>query len=685
MLKEIGAAAAGDRSDAVTQEASSGAAMHPLISERVSNTGVQHDRGEAPPPPAAPTAEQQKQMLEFLTGLEKMKDSNPAEFDKAMSSLLGIPEGSGAVTEAQKASSLTEMISNIKGMRDGGSGGMDTDSNINIGGKKAEQKGIYITPLPGFVIKTRNMTAESGANAAKVPRRSALDDDEDEKGQKVFINICVHEEIGAPGVKKRLDENGEEVEGMNIPMSVGAGRTGSDKSGSACLVYDIIVNQKVLDEAADDKSGKYRDFVCQLGMQCLEQKYSLQLDRRYKLPKLKYQYPNKDGEVDKQYIKDRKSSPQIEEVEADSAAASKAAQNRLKVKQEQAKAMAEAAKLAEVKLPYRFVWVQGEGWEEEGVDGPEAGLPSLSEAITRQGNEYSEPVLRLPEGEYAQYRLAFRAEVGGAQCLQAADVVVKASPYRLTVKVPRYKLVSVYVPFSIEAGRVQCHLRRRPGFTGLIDLMVVLPLDPSDWSSAADPGSKQWLMEAALKADEVQGEPSASASPYTDLDEAGDGKHVKKNNGEDDVEKSAADIYHLKARAASGGGQRKGEDMGILHQEEEEIELPEDRFHRADASSSYYISQREQAVKDKWDKADKEREERKNNPDPNVEYIDMDDFQPGGKMAATEGGVESEKGSGEGQPGTAVLDKAAGVVADKASASLEGLSLSNSMWTELLD
>jgi hypothetical protein len=89
---------------------------------------------------------------------------------------------------------------------------------------------------------------------------------------------------------------------------------------------------------------------------------------------------------------------------------------------------------------------------------------------------------------------------------------------------------------------------------------------------------------------------------------------------------------------------------------EEETEFAEDRFHRKDASSSYLINQREQARKDKWDKHEKyacnlfilskltvrtlttiviifflvtvicrEKAERAN--DPNVEYVDMDDFR----------------------------------------------------------
>jgi len=40
-------------------------------------------------------------------------------------------------------------------------------------------------------------------------------------------------------------------------------------------------------------------------------------------------------------------------------------------------------------------------------------------------------------------------------------------------------------------------------------------------------------------------------------------------------------------------------------QDVEEMELPEDRFHRKDAASSYLISQREQAKQDKWDKHEK--------------------------------------------------------------------------------
>ena len=56
---------------------------------------------------------------------------------------------------------------------------------------KFQQKGITITPIPGFTVKTKATPS----------------------GSKVFINLCTHEEIDAPSVKKKLNDKGESVEG----------------------------------------------------------------------------------------------------------------------------------------------------------------------------------------------------------------------------------------------------------------------------------------------------------------------------------------------------------------------------------------------------------------------------------------------------------------------------------------
>lgn len=110
-----------------------------------------------------------------------------------------------------------------------------------------------------------------------------------------------HNEIAEPAMKKRLDESGQEVEGLNIPMSVGPGRPCTDKAGEMCVVFDIIVSPSVLSQAKEDATGKYRDFVCQLAIQSAENKHKMPLDYRYKLPKgLKY-----IGQVQSQMIQDR--------------------------------------------------------------------------------------------------------------------------------------------------------------------------------------------------------------------------------------------------------------------------------------------------------------------------------------------------------------------------------------------
>lgn len=103
----------------------------------------------------------------------------------------------------------------------------------------------------------------------------------------------------------------------------------------------------------------------------------------------------------------------------------------------------------------------------------------------------------------------------------------------------------------------------------------------------------------------------------------------------------------------------------VLHQDV----LPEDRFHAKDSTSTFLINQREQAKKDKWSKYEKEKAERAH--DPNVEYVDMDDFKPGSRY----GGKKEE------QPEE--LRKVSQVLVE--SEVLKSTALSSTLWTELLD
>jgi len=95
---------------------------------------------------------------------------------------------------------------------------------------------------------------------------------------------------------------------LSIPVAVGPRRVGG-KSGADCVSYDTVVNDVVLEEIEKDVSGGYRDFVCQLVMEYVEQKIrkpkenggegdaSATVDKRYKLPKVRCDRRAVKGEI----------------------------------------------------------------------------------------------------------------------------------------------------------------------------------------------------------------------------------------------------------------------------------------------------------------------------------------------------------------------------------------------------
>ena len=146
-------------------------------------------------------------------------------------------------------------------------------------------------------------------------------------------------------------------------------------------------------------------------------------------------------------------------------------------------------------------------------------------------------------------------------------------------------------------------------------------------------------------------------------------------------------------------GQRKFETTADI----EEMTLPEERFHQKDIMSQHYITQRESSVDEKRKRAEEEREQNKD--DPNVEYIDFDDYRPGGKFASAEDGAPEQKAalpaggededSDSEQPTTdwarsedvkKAEEVLARVVSESAAAPGAAVmsSLSSSLWAELL-
>ena len=218
--------------------------------------------GDPPSPDDLPP-----ELAEMARQMEDFRQSDPEAFQQLMASSMAARESGGDVDaalgklqeamSAHQAAKVAEGGLEMPGGRKMGLDGKVTDNNV---------ASIEITPTGAFVIKTKRADVAEGVSA------------------KVFINVAMHEALGAPHLKKKLDEEtGEEVEGWNIPLSVGPPRPCSDQKGDKAVVYDCIVNPEVVTNAENDESGNDKDFLVQLCLQYVESKYKCQLDRRYKL------------------------------------------------------------------------------------------------------------------------------------------------------------------------------------------------------------------------------------------------------------------------------------------------------------------------------------------------------------------------------------------------------------------
>merc|ERR1712216_1033596 len=93
--------------------------------------------------------------------------------------------------------------------------------------------------------------------------------DDLESGQKVFINATSSEEMG-----------------IRVPLSVGTGEEDFDKKHQPCVTYDVVLNPHAI--TASEEDPNFRHMVVQLLMGSVAQKYSLQLNPKYRLPKMAY-------------------------------------------------------------------------------------------------------------------------------------------------------------------------------------------------------------------------------------------------------------------------------------------------------------------------------------------------------------------------------------------------------------
>lgn len=134
--------------------------------------------------------------------------------------------------------------------------------NTLLSAGEAEYQTATVVPKPGICVKTKNAT-----------------------GNKFFINLCKLAEIPAPppieeSELTRLIESEDYTNLWRVPMSLGAPRRETDKSGGECWAAEVAVNSAWFDKTMAP-SDLFTGFVLTIAMEGLCDKYGedARLDR----------------------------------------------------------------------------------------------------------------------------------------------------------------------------------------------------------------------------------------------------------------------------------------------------------------------------------------------------------------------------------------------------------------------
>lgn len=506
------------------------------------------------------------------------------------------------------------------------------------GGSAAlDLEGTLISPEPSIVIKTKLSKVDNDDGSSQsilnisqdgiLPSLTGVE-------TKVFINICMHELISMPSKRKTLDEeSGKEVDGWHLPMSMGELRPCFDKSGNAALVADCIMNPTVVKDMHVDSNHFH--FVCDLVIQCATRKFSkpcfggLELDKRYKVPKMKYagyvdeksglpfdarmsQVKELNPVVAKQRIKGSgKSRPIIEEV--DSAAAISQTVQPVQT--------AIAPKPKPKPMPQLCIELVVENEDKISMplqDFLDGMAHHLQEGAMR--NRVSSPLLKkvasgdsssLHPSQLLKLPVPYNvpSDVSGstiiARCTNAtSDTEVEASAFLLILSSDNHSKTECVLPFPIDSHKTKCTFNAA---TKTVEIEMPLLQSLLNAELGPDPGTKQWGLANAF-------------SRGTCVDKVID------DDGNDEDQ---------------GDFQSNISESSDTSSPDEDAKLPEDAFHSQDALSRHYLQQQEEEKTAK--RNNHEQMMAKGRDDEDTEYIDIKDFQPGGKYYSENVCVQPDK------------------------------------------
>jgi hypothetical protein len=426
---------------------------------------------------------------------------------------------------------------------------------------RPQEEGVLIQPLPRYVIKTKVAT------------------------DKLFVNVTSSEAIAVPSTKKRLDAEGKEIEGMNVPVSVGSLRSCTDKAGKPSLAIDVIVSPKIISDAEPSPLGGNRDFLNQFILQCVEQKCNtppsgpgglplpsnlagapstglLTVDRKYTLPKLSYQgyvhsltglpvnKASEFAEVAKQTVRDVRKQPTIEEVEPPRPAAGD-------------ECPAHTAPRNSIECSVSIETVDGSIRPlEEFIEATNASLRGDAVVTVEPAlSAHSRGSLVLMSDPSKSSHSAVQAKMIHLECQLTGCpdpetmIRVDASAYAISVSLKGLNPTECIIPLPIETGSTTCSYNAVS--SSLTIKAAVLADDATD---RPDIGSHPWMLQKGLS--------------------------VKKENAGSEKKKTQQ-TAGVQEQQKSGAHVDDGND-------DEDI-FPEDRFHAQDAYSQHMLlKQREE-------------------------------------------------------------------------------------------
>lgn len=511
-----------------------------------------------------------------------------------------LPEPEGSDGANNHASSLFNLVSDRmqQGVADDEEHScVDTDScNFGIAlpdrrsefaldgsGIKERHSGVKVSPSPGFVVKSISCSLQ----------------------RKIFINVCSSDAVAEPQNKMKLDNDGNEVNGLNVPIAVGPTRICKDHAGCISIAVDCIVHPVVVQKVQLDAIGEYRDFVCHLVIHYVEKKFPdiASIDKKYKLPRLKYQgYIDRvtgdvvaqnhvNAVVATQWVRDIRSQPKIEEISKHIRKESFASQKYNLLESEEnnnSKSVSRARIELYVELTdktshpildflqerFRQVDVSKEHGKETPLDylTPKPVLfkiPENNEENLHESQLLTEPFLADPPDDIEHMVIHV--------CLSrdtVSSAVIKISAGICKISADGFITTAVVLPFWVNPKSATC-IRSLPETSGLLIIRILLCRNSLMYDTP-DPGSRPWMLTEALK----------NVSNMKSTCTGGSGA-------------KRSFIGPLMPQDALSFDEPVDESAGDM-----KLELPEDKFHMQDMTSQYMLEMQEKGREAKSSKAD---------------------------------------------------------------------------------